>query len=121
MIPSSKDCTWTAASKIPSLIARPRAKQHQSIALYMGGLTPCPEVVDEILDPEKHTDPNSPATILDLGCGSGIWAIEMVRMFTTVLILCSNGLVVLGSKVPTRVGRGFGPRSSRFRHIENSW
>jgi methylase of polypeptide subunit release factors len=45
----------------------------------MGGLTPCPEVINELLDPEKHTNPNSPPSILDLGCGSGIWAVEMVR------------------------------------------
>jgi hypothetical protein len=108
-------------SKVPSLIARPRAKQHGSIALYMGGLTPCPDIVDEILDPKKHTDPNSPATILDLGCGSGIWALEMVRIFTTVLILSSNGIVILGSKVPARVGRGYRHRSSCLRHVENSW
>ena len=45
----------------------------------MGGLTPCPDLVDDILDPAKHPDPNSPASILDLGCGSGIWTLEMVR------------------------------------------
>jgi methylase of polypeptide subunit release factors len=57
----------------------PRAKQHYSISLCMGGLTPCPDLVDDILDPAKHPDPNSPASILDLGCGSGIWTLEMVR------------------------------------------
>jgi hypothetical protein len=76
---SSKDCTWIVASQIPPLIARHRAKQHHAITLCMGGLTPCPEVINELLDPEKHTNPNSPPSILDLGCGSGIWAVEMVR------------------------------------------
>jgi hypothetical protein len=86
----------------------------------MGGLTPCPEIVNEILDPKKHPDPNLPASILDLGCGSGIWALEMVRSFTTAFILRSNGLAILGSKVPVGVSGWRRPRSSGFRHVKHS-
>jgi methylase of polypeptide subunit release factors len=64
----------------------------------MGGLTPCPDIVDEVLDPAKHPNAHFPASILDLGCGSGIWALEMVRMLTTTLILRSNGFVNLRLK-----------------------
>jgi hypothetical protein len=45
----------------------------------MGGLTPCPGLVDQVLDPVIRLGPNFPVRILDLGCGSGIWTIEMVR------------------------------------------
>ncbi|PVF97655.1 S-adenosyl-L-methionine-dependent methyltransferase [Serendipita vermifera] len=53
-------------------------KQHYAFVLALGGLYPCPEVVQDILDPTKATGQLS---ILDLGCGSGIWAIEMAREF----------------------------------------
>lgn len=35
----------------------------------MGGLYPCKELVEAILDPAVNANPK----ILDLGCGSGIW------------------------------------------------
>ncbi|PVF94981.1 S-adenosyl-L-methionine-dependent methyltransferase [Serendipita vermifera] len=54
-------------------------KQHYIFVLALGGLYPCPEVVQDILDPSKAN--GQQLSILDLGCGSGIWAVEMAREF----------------------------------------
>jgi hypothetical protein len=88
----------------------------------MGGLTPCPTLVDAALDPTRHPVPNAQDSILDLGCGSGIWTLEMVR--TTLLqrlLPYSNVFIILGSPVPSRVRRGCRPRSSWYRHGDNSY
>ncbi|CAG8651721.1 2079_t:CDS:10, partial [Acaulospora colombiana] len=54
-----------------------RDKQHAAHLIGMGGLYPCPDLVEKILAPE----PGIIKEILDLGCGTGIWALSMARQF----------------------------------------
>lgn len=52
-------------------------KQHSAFLIALGGLYPCPEVVEAVLDPAGP----QPKRILDVGCGTGSWAIEMAQRF----------------------------------------
>ncbi|KAG8762237.1 hypothetical protein FRC15_008604, partial [Serendipita sp. 397] len=52
-------------------------KQHTAIILGMGGLYPAAEQVKAILQPE----PGNAKRVLDLGCGTGVWAVEMAKEF----------------------------------------
>ncbi|KIM23716.1 hypothetical protein M408DRAFT_251572 [Serendipita vermifera MAFF 305830] len=52
-------------------------KQHRAITLGLGGLYPAPDVVRAILAPQEGVSKRA----LDLGCGTGIWSIEMAREF----------------------------------------
>ncbi|PVG04451.1 S-adenosyl-L-methionine-dependent methyltransferase [Serendipita vermifera] len=52
-------------------------KQHVAIVLGLGGLYPAPDTVNAILAPE----PGTVKRILDLGCGTGVWALAMAERF----------------------------------------
>ncbi|PVF95012.1 S-adenosyl-L-methionine-dependent methyltransferase [Serendipita vermifera] len=52
------------------------AGKHSSL-VGLGGLYPCPDLVENILAPQ----PGVTKEILDLGCGTGIWALSMARQF----------------------------------------
>lgn len=52
-------------------------KQHMAITLGLGGLYPAPDVVHAVLAPQVGVTKR----IVDLGCGTGVWAIEMAREF----------------------------------------
>ncbi|PVF95011.1 S-adenosyl-L-methionine-dependent methyltransferase [Serendipita vermifera] len=52
-------------------------KQHAAHLISLGGLYSCPDLVEEILAPQ----PGVTKEILDLGCGTGIWALSMARQF----------------------------------------
>ncbi|KAG8822211.1 hypothetical protein FRC19_006385 [Serendipita sp. 401] len=52
-------------------------KQHIAIVLGLGGLYPAQEEVQAILAPQD----GETKRILDLGCGTGIWTIEMAKEF----------------------------------------
>ncbi|KAG8798943.1 hypothetical protein FRC16_006183, partial [Serendipita sp. 398] len=52
-------------------------KQHSAITIAMGGLYPCQEDVEAILSPADGVEKR----ILDIGCGTGSWAIEMATRF----------------------------------------
>ncbi|KAG8835203.1 hypothetical protein FRB91_001163 [Serendipita sp. 411] len=52
-------------------------KQHTAITLGLGGLYPAPEVVNSILANREGDSPK----VLDLGCGTGIWALSVAREF----------------------------------------
>ncbi|PVF94109.1 hypothetical protein CPB86DRAFT_876622 [Serendipita vermifera] len=58
-------------------------KQSVALLIAMGGLYLCPEVVESILSSsdgqEKH--------VLDIGCGTGSWAMEMARRFPHASVL----------------------------------
>ncbi|PVF94107.1 S-adenosyl-L-methionine-dependent methyltransferase [Serendipita vermifera] len=58
-------------------------KQSVALVITMGGLYPCPEVVEAVLNPED----GQPKHILDVGCGTGSWASEMARRFPHALVL----------------------------------
>jgi trans-aconitate methyltransferase len=63
---------------LQSLIPRPASNQHhEAMKLSLGGLYPCPDVVQSILSPV----PGETKRIMDIGCGSRIWAIEMAKEF----------------------------------------
>ncbi|KAI0822861.1 S-adenosyl-L-methionine-dependent methyltransferase [Trametes gibbosa] len=51
--------------------------QHQVITLALGGLFPAPDLVRRALRPR----PGTPPAILDVGTGSGSWAIDMAKLF----------------------------------------
>lgn len=53
-------------------------KQHYALVLGQGGLLPCEDIARSIL---SSRDGDRKRAILDLGCGSGIWAIEAARQF----------------------------------------
>ncbi|CCA67628.1 hypothetical protein PIIN_01456 [Serendipita indica DSM 11827] len=59
-------------------------KQHYAFVLSEGGLTPCQHIVESILRPSDEGEPRS---VLDLGCGSGIWAIEMAKEYPNASIV----------------------------------
>ncbi|PVG02070.1 S-adenosyl-L-methionine-dependent methyltransferase [Serendipita vermifera] len=52
-------------------------KQHVAITLALNGLYPAKETVRAILAPQEGQD----KSILDLGCGTGVWAVEMAKEF----------------------------------------
>lgn len=52
-------------------------KQHLAITLALGGLYPAQETVQAVLAPAE----GERKKILDLGCGSGVWAIAMAKEF----------------------------------------
>ncbi|PVF98123.1 S-adenosyl-L-methionine-dependent methyltransferase [Serendipita vermifera] len=52
-------------------------KQHAAHLIGLGGLYPCPDLVERVLAPESGITKE----ILDLGCGTGIWALSMARQF----------------------------------------
>lgn len=52
-------------------------KQHSVLTLALNGLYPCPDIVEAVLAP---TD-GEPKRILDLGSGTGVWAMEMAHRF----------------------------------------
>ncbi|KAG8751187.1 hypothetical protein FRC14_008090 [Serendipita sp. 396] len=79
-------------------------KQHYALVLGLGGLYPCPNVVESILEPSNQGEPRS---ILDLGCGSGIWAIEMARKYP-------NAAVVALDLAPCSVDLEAVPSNCRF-------
>ncbi|KIM25818.1 hypothetical protein M408DRAFT_330998 [Serendipita vermifera MAFF 305830] len=58
-------------------------KQSSAIAIGFGGLYPCPEVIDAVLLPEGGRTKR----ILDIGCGSGRWAIQMATKFPHTSVL----------------------------------
>ncbi|KIM23714.1 hypothetical protein M408DRAFT_27671 [Serendipita vermifera MAFF 305830] len=58
-------------------------KQHRAITLGLGGLYPAPDVVRAVLAPQEGVSKR----VLDLGCGTGIWSIEMAREFPHCYIL----------------------------------
>ncbi|KIM19538.1 hypothetical protein M408DRAFT_334364 [Serendipita vermifera MAFF 305830] len=58
-------------------------KQHTAISIGMGALYPVPSVVRSILAPKE----GEVKRILDLGCGTGIWATEMAKEFPHCQIL----------------------------------
>ncbi|KAI0780653.1 S-adenosyl-L-methionine-dependent methyltransferase [Trametes elegans] len=51
--------------------------QHQVITLALGGLCPAPDLVRRALRPRPGKAPG----ILDVGTGSGSWAIDMAKLF----------------------------------------
>ncbi|KAG8825267.1 hypothetical protein FRC17_008766 [Serendipita sp. 399] len=58
-------------------------KQHSAITIAMGGLYPCQEDVEAVLSPVDGIE----RKILDLGCGTGSWAIEMANRFPHCTVL----------------------------------
>ncbi|PVF95010.1 S-adenosyl-L-methionine-dependent methyltransferase [Serendipita vermifera] len=52
-------------------------KQHATHLIGLGDLYSCPDLVEQVLSPE----PRVTKEILDLGCGTGIWALSMARQF----------------------------------------
>lgn len=52
-------------------------RQHTAFVLGLGGLYPAKDMVQAILAPEKGKN----KSILDLGCGTGIWVVEMAKQF----------------------------------------
>ncbi|PVG02071.1 S-adenosyl-L-methionine-dependent methyltransferase [Serendipita vermifera] len=52
-------------------------KQHIGVILGLGGLYPAKEVVQAVLAPQEGQS----KAILDLGCGTGVWAVEMAKQF----------------------------------------
>ncbi|KAG8827580.1 hypothetical protein FRC17_007792 [Serendipita sp. 399] len=79
-------------------------KQHYAFVLALGGLYPCRDVVESILGPSNRGEPRS---ILDLGSGSGIWAIEMARNYP-------NAAVVALDLAPSTVDPEAVPPNCRF-------
>lgn len=57
-------------------------KQHLAHIIGLGGLYPCPEQVEAHLAPAE----GEPKRILDVGCGTGSWAIEMAERFPHTLV-----------------------------------
>ncbi|KAG8925848.1 hypothetical protein FRC01_009617 [Tulasnella sp. 417] len=51
--------------------------QHNALVCFLGGLFPWPDRVNEALRPQPGYTPG----ILDIGTGSGIWAIQMARKY----------------------------------------
>lgn len=51
--------------------------QHHALVCFLGGLFPWPDKVREALRPQPGYTPG----ILDIGTGSGIWAIQMARKY----------------------------------------
>ncbi|PVF94110.1 hypothetical protein CPB86DRAFT_800707 [Serendipita vermifera] len=62
-----------------------RRLENQNVALMvaMGGIYPCPEVVEAILSPSDGQTKH----IIDVGCGTGSWAIEMAHRFPHASVL----------------------------------
>ncbi|KAF8892241.1 S-adenosyl-L-methionine-dependent methyltransferase [Infundibulicybe gibba] len=58
------------------------ALQHQMWTLLIGGLYP-----QSFADTIQNQLRNSVASILDVGCGSGIWSIEMAKRFPTADVI----------------------------------
>ncbi|PVF94115.1 S-adenosyl-L-methionine-dependent methyltransferase [Serendipita vermifera] len=58
-------------------------KQSVALVIAMGGLYPCPDVIEAILDPADGQS----KSILDVGCGTGSWAAEMARRFPHAFVL----------------------------------
>ncbi|KIM24059.1 hypothetical protein M408DRAFT_331978 [Serendipita vermifera MAFF 305830] len=52
-------------------------KQHVAVVLGLGGLYPAKEVVRAVLAQQEGVQ----KSILDLGCGTGVWAVEMAKEF----------------------------------------
>lgn len=51
--------------------------QHNALVCFLGGLFPWPDRVNEALRPQPGYTPG----VLDIGTGSGIWAIQMARRY----------------------------------------
>lgn len=79
-------------------------KLHEAMKISLGGLYPCPEVVQAILAPVA----GETKRVLDIGCGSRIWSVEMAREFPHV--------EVLGLDVPQAIEhwKGEYPKNARF-------
>ncbi|CAG7853098.1 SubName: Full=Uncharacterized protein {ECO:0000313/EMBL:CCA75872.1} [Serendipita indica DSM 11827] len=57
-------------------------RQHLAHIIGLGGLYPCPEQVEAHLAPAE----GARKQILDVGCGTGSWAIEMAERFPHTLV-----------------------------------
>ncbi|KAG9042826.1 hypothetical protein FS842_002060 [Serendipita sp. 407] len=51
--------------------------QHNAFTVGLGGLYPCPEVVQDVLAPVEGVK----KAVLDLGCGTGAWMLAMAQEF----------------------------------------
>lgn len=80
-----------------------RDKQHIAFVIGMGGLVPCPDIVEACLQPS----PGTTRRILDLGCGTGIWAIEMAKLYP-------HASVVGVDLAPAPVDKSTLPSNCRF-------
>ena len=58
--------------------------QHHLVCLKFDGLVPCPDEVERILAPRPDGDQ---PTVLDVGTGTGIWAIEMAEKYPHATIV----------------------------------
>ena len=61
---------------------KPRDRQHLAHVIGLGGLYPCPEQVEALLAPAQ----GETKYILDLGCGTGSWAVAMAERFPHTLV-----------------------------------
>ncbi|KAG8860268.1 hypothetical protein FRB91_004056 [Serendipita sp. 411] len=57
--------------------------QSEMLSMCFGGLTPCHELVESVLDPSDGSEKR----VLDLGSGSGIWYVEMAKKFPHAEVL----------------------------------
>lgn len=58
-------------------------RQHAAFLVGMGDLYPCPDLVERILEP----DPGRQKRLLDLGCGTAVWALAMARRFPEASVI----------------------------------
>ncbi|KAG8830080.1 Slx4p interacting protein [Serendipita sp. 399] len=78
-------------------------KQHVAFIIGLKSLVPCPDVVKACLAPV----PGVTRSILDLGCGTGVWALEMAREYP-------HATVVGVDLAPTPVDADQAPPNCRF-------
>ncbi|KIM28359.1 hypothetical protein M408DRAFT_329454 [Serendipita vermifera MAFF 305830] len=57
--------------------------QHVAFIIGLGGLVPCPSIVDACLAASSGEQPR----VLDLGCGTGIWASQMAQRYPHASVL----------------------------------
>ncbi|KIM25768.1 hypothetical protein M408DRAFT_203865 [Serendipita vermifera MAFF 305830] len=58
-------------------------KQHTAFLVGLGELYPCPDVVERVLAPR----PGETIEVVDLGCGTGTWALSMAKRFPHAQVL----------------------------------